>query len=216
MKSEFINAEDESRTIRIEGHWFLPPADNQALPSKVAGVLTFTTAESAKLELFGQLDGVSTGCCEIPVIWGLGVDGSKITIFSAVTSGVYGSPSYWRMACDMTMVWVSEFRHYRTRGEVVFDEFVLGINRLRAWDGRNGYVNADLVEDETEVAPDSKSNRTDVQITYRHPDDVLFYDDEHVSICLSYWWSQSGWCIEQGDAYIKDYPRIVIKGKNSA
>lgn len=68
MNTDLRNAEDEGREIRIEGFWFLPPSDDNVEPHRVAGVLTFATAESAKLDLFALLDDASVGFREIPVI----------------------------------------------------------------------------------------------------------------------------------------------------
>lgn len=213
MNTELRNAEDECRELRIEGYWFLPPVDGKP-PRRVAGVLTFVTDQQGRLELFELLEGVTTEFREIPVIWGEGSDGSKITILSAMTSGLYGNPSCWRMSCDLAAVWVSESRHFKSREDVAFDEVIFGVHRLRAWDGRNGFVNSTIKEEVPSGSENQNTVETDVKITYRRPEEVRFYDDERVSIVLSYWWSQSGWSIGQSSAYVRDYPRIVIRSRD--
>ena len=205
MNTRLLNANQENDDYRFEGYWFLPSNDKQ--PLEVPGVLVFKTENNCTLSLFRAFEE-SMGFKSYPVIHGKINDGSFVTIFNAVTSGIYGTPGRWQMRCEACDVWCSEERLFYSEKDVAFNEFWFGINGLRNWDERNGFVPTAFHR--------KKCGANTAIIAYKTPKNIPLYEDRYVKIELVYYSLSSGFSIVQNEAYIRDYPRIVISSKKGA
>ena len=205
MDTKFLNANQENDEYRFEGYWFIPSGDK--CHSKVPGALVFKTEDECTLYLLRAFDG-TMGFTSYPVIHGEINNGSYVTVFDAVSSGIYGTPGRWQMKCEACDVWCSEEGLFNRKEDVKFKEFSFGINRLRNWDERNGFA-------PTEFRRKGNGENT-AAIKYRKPHNILLYEDRYVKIELTHFFKGSGSSIIQTEAYIRDYPRIVIFSKNGA
>ena len=205
MDTRLLNANQENDEYRFEGYWFIP--SNDKCHSEIPGVLVFKAEDSCVLHLFRAFDE-TMGFTSYPIIHGKINDGSFVTVFDAVSSGIYGAPGRWQMKCEACDIWCSDEKLFNSKNDVKFNEFCFGINRLRNWDERNGFFPA-------EFHRRGNGERT-AAIEYRTPPNILLYEDRYVNIELRYFCMGSGLAIMQKEAYIRDYPRIVISSKNGA
>lgn len=202
MNDDFIEPCQENDLLHVEGFWWIPGVDN-AVVSKVPGTLLFRTEDQGELHLMKPLE-LSISFKVYDVIWGELLDGSAVTIFDAASYGIHGNIAvHPQMTCSAADIWWSKECHFKSKQDVAFKRFIFGISRLRAWDGRNGFKGNISCSKARILSP-----------AYSAPKNKIIFEDDNVIAEVAYWYKQSGWSVIQSEAYVKDYPRIVIKAKS--
>src|SRR5689334_17462188 len=128
----------ESR--RIQGFWFLPENPDQ----KVAGVFTYSRGDGCKLEVVDQRGSTLLSGSRIPLIQGIGDDGTSITLLLGQRlSGKYNIKGVQIAVLRIQFAFLG--KHYSSEEEIRFDKLQASLTDLDKWLEIYGFSKLDTV-----------------------------------------------------------------------
>lgn len=155
------------RNRRIQGFWFLPDKPDQ----KVAGVFTYSRADGCKLEVVDELRSTLFGDRRIPIINGIGEDGTSITlVLGQRLSGRRNFKGVQTAVLRIQFAFLG--KHYSSEEDIQFDKLQASLSDLGKWLEVYGFSKLDT----------ERKERFSIELSYRVPDNISCPVDEHMKV----------------------------------
>lgn len=191
------------------GLWFLPTSDVNVRDSR-AGILRFQTEHHAEVDILGAFE--EGAWCSLskevfrryPVIHGAAHGQKRFSLFDCVKGrsqvDFFEDSQLTNTQIHFVDGWVGP-EVFKDKDAVLFFSYSFGLAGLASWHNVHAFSSEH----------DFKQHATCLK--YKRPEDVSLYEDDQVTIVLSYSWRAAGAELAQTSGTIEHDPRIVIKSK---
>lgn len=187
------------------GVWWIPNDGGEQ--RNVSGVVRIAEGENLDLQLLGTFSPGerSLALMNYPVVNGASHGLNRFTFFDVSAVGLQSNGSE-PSELDETKLWCLEGwvgpECYAKKEDIAFFSLSVGMFGLSAWHNVNPFsVDYNLKE--------HKAN-----LSYKRPEDVLLFEDDHVTISVGYAWKGPAQSIGQTEADMRHEAQFVIKSKS--